>query len=143
MALSPEATGEALSSPGRVRIALPAEPPSIRIARHAVDRLLAAEPSPELAANLKLVVSELVTNAGVHGSPSGEINLGLTLYYFHAHVSVRSSGRQIDMRMFRTRRAEGGRGLDIVAALSDGWSIETGPSGTTVTARVPRPRVSA
>jgi hypothetical protein len=41
------------------------------------------------------------------------------------------------MRKLRTRRREGGRGLEIVDALADAWSIETGPLGTKVTVRLP------
>jgi hypothetical protein len=38
--------------------------------------------------------------------------------------------------MLRRRRREGGRGLDIVDALADAWSIDTGPLGTTITIRL-------
>jgi anti-sigma regulatory factor (Ser/Thr protein kinase) len=113
-------------------------PESISKARSAVDELLAAEPRPELGDTLKLVVSELMTNAVTHGAPGEQITLGLTLYVLHAHVSVYNSGPPIELTRFRRRRLDGGRGLTIVAALVDGWSIETGPKGTTVTARVPR-----
>jgi anti-sigma regulatory factor (Ser/Thr protein kinase) len=100
--------------------------------------LLAAAPRlPGLRERLQLVVSELVTNAVVHGAPDEEIQLGLTLYVQHVHVSVYNAGSPIDLANFRRRRVDGGRGLVIVAALVDGWSIESGPKGTTVTARVP------
>jgi anti-sigma regulatory factor (Ser/Thr protein kinase) len=84
------------------------------------------------------VVSELMTNAVTYGDPREEIRLGLTLYVEHAHVSIHNFGPSIDLARFRQQRADGGRGLVIVAELVDGWSIDTGPTGTTVTARVPR-----
>jgi anti-sigma regulatory factor (Ser/Thr protein kinase) len=113
-------------------------PESIRAARRAVRELLSAEPRSDLRPRLELVVSELMTNAVIHGDRGEEIKLGLTLYHEHAHVSIHNFGPAIDLERFRRRRPEGGRGLAIVAALVDGWSIETGPTGTTVTARVPR-----
>jgi anti-sigma regulatory factor (Ser/Thr protein kinase) len=131
--------GQVECRPGRVRLALTRTPASVAEARRAVDTLLSAEPRPpELRERLRLVVSELMTNAVVHGAQGEEIQLDLTLYVQHVHVSVSNAGSPIDLASFRRRRVEGGRGLVIVAALVDGWSIETGPKGTTVTARVPR-----
>jgi anti-sigma regulatory factor (Ser/Thr protein kinase) len=124
--------------PGRIRLSFPPTPESIGGARSAVDALLSDEPRRELGDRLKLVVSELMTNAVTHGAPGEGITLGLTLYVRHAHVSVYNSGPPIELTRFRRHRPDGGRGLTIVAALVDGWSIETGPRGTTVTARVPR-----
>ena len=45
-------------------------------------------------------------------------------------------GGRLTLRMLRRRRRDGGRGLDIVDALADGWSIDTGPLGTTVAVRL-------
>jgi len=126
--------------PGRIRLSLRPAAESIGQARAAVDALLAAEPRPEFGDRLKLVVSELMTNAVTHGTPGEQITLGMTLYVLHAHVSVYNSGPPIELARFRRHRPDGGRGLAIVAALVDGWSIETGPAGTTVSARVPRVR---
>jgi len=124
--------------PGRISIALEPEPQSIAPARHAVDALIAgAEPSEELRFHLRLVVSELVTNAIMHGALTDDIQLELSLHRFHAQVRVTSPGT-LGMTKLRRGSADGGRGLEIVAALSDRWAIETGPAGTAVTARVPR-----
>src|SRR5262245_55011012 len=124
--------------PARVRVSLPSVPESLAVARRAVSALLATETQDDLSLNLKLVVSELVANAVSHSS-NGEIQLVLTRYLRHAHVSVHNGGPATDLRRFRLGSPDGGRGLDIVAALSDGWSIETRSTGTTVTARVPAP----
>ena len=40
------------------------------------------------------------------------------------------------MKNLRTRRPNGGRGLEIVDALADSWSIVSGPRGTTVSVRL-------
>jgi anti-sigma regulatory factor (Ser/Thr protein kinase) len=124
--------------PGRIRISLPSTPASVAAARRAVEALLAGESRSELSSKLKLVVSELMTNAVTYGMTGEEINLGLTLYVEHAHVSIHHCGPPLDMTQFRRRRRDGGRGLDIVAGLVEGWGIETGPMGTTITARVRR-----
>jgi anti-sigma regulatory factor (Ser/Thr protein kinase) len=123
----------------RVRVSLPAAPESVALARRAVDELLGEEPVSDLSANLKLVVSELMTNAVTHSSPGDEIQLALTRFPKHVHVSVRNRGPLVELEQLRGGRSEGGRGLEIVTALARGWSIDTRPTGTTVTVRVPAP----
>jgi anti-sigma regulatory factor (Ser/Thr protein kinase) len=126
------------SDPTRVRISLQLAPESVAAGRRAVDALLRAEPPSDFRSKLKLVVSELVTNALTHGSSGKEIQLTLTLYRAHARVRVHNKGPVADLKRFRRGRPGGGRGLDIVAALADGWTIQTGAGGTTITARVHR-----
>jgi anti-sigma regulatory factor (Ser/Thr protein kinase) len=126
-------------TPGRVSVSLAPEPRSVRAAREEVDSLLAdADPSDELAFSLKLVVSELMTNAVEHGSPGEEIHLELALYRDHAHVSIQNAGGGVDMAKLRRGRPDRGRGLEIVAALSERWAIDSGRTGTTMTARLVR-----
>jgi anti-sigma regulatory factor (Ser/Thr protein kinase) len=125
--------------PGRVSVALEPVPASVAAARRTVDTLLAdADPSDEFRLRLRLVVSELMTNAVVHGSPTRTIRLDLTLYGDHAHVSIHNAGEPIDITELRQGRPDGGRGLDLVTAIADRWGIDTGPGGTTISARVPR-----
>jgi anti-sigma regulatory factor (Ser/Thr protein kinase) len=122
----------------RVRVVLASVPESVSAARRAVDGFLEGNGSEELEMRVKLVVSELVTNAIVHGTPAGDVYLNLVLYHRHVHVSVRNFGMPISMMTFRSRRDDGGRGLDIVGELTDSWAIETGPAGTIVTTRIRR-----
>jgi anti-sigma regulatory factor (Ser/Thr protein kinase) len=131
-------TGSSVRKMDRIRVSLPSTPESVAEARRAVEALLSGESGSELSSTLKLVVSELMTNAITYGSAGGEISLGLTLYIEHAHVSIHNCGPALDMTQFRRRRRDGGRGLDIVARIVEGWGIETGPMGTTITARVRR-----
>jgi anti-sigma regulatory factor (Ser/Thr protein kinase) len=127
------------STPGRLSLSLMPVPGSVRSAREAVELLLAdADPSDELVFALRLVVSELMTNAVEHGSPGEDIHVELTLYRDHAHVSIHNLGGGLDMTRLRRGRPDRGRGLEIVAALSDRWSIDSGRNGTTMTARVAR-----
>ena len=119
------------------------EPASVAAAREAVDSLLAdASPSERFAFALRLVVSELVTNAIVHGSAADEIGIDLRLHRNDAQVSIRNLGAAVDLTKLRRVKRRGGSGLDIVAAMSERWGIDTGRRGTTMTARVPRPRTS-
>lgn len=124
---------------GRISVAFAPDAASVAAARGAVDALLAdAETSAEFSFALRLVVSELMTNAIVYGSGADEIRLDVTLHRDHAHVSIHNVGAAIDLTRLRRVRQSGGRGLEIVAAMSERWGIDTGSTGTTMTAQVLR-----
>ena len=53
-----------------------------------------------------------------------------------ADLKVRNSGSRLRMKNLRRRRRDGGRGLEIVDALAEAWSIDSGPLGTAVSVRV-------
>ncbi len=81
-----------------------------------------------------LVASELVTNAVLHsGSHSVAILVGVERH--HLTVSVRDCGCWCPRTGARRSSADDGvscgRGLDLVRALADRFSIVTGPAGTT------------
>jgi len=122
----------------RVAVTLAPDPASVAMARRQVDRLLEGKSCGDIGDRLKLVVSELVANAVVHGHPEGEIQLNVVLHRLHVHVSVRNLGRPINMTAFRSGRPGSGRGLNMVGELVDSWTIETGTTGTTVSARLDR-----
>jgi DNA-binding transcriptional MerR regulator len=106
-------------------------------ARQAIDRLLGDLDRPKSAFYLRLVASELVKNAFLHGSARHSIRLDGRLFRDAAELRVHNGGERLTLRMLRRRRRSGGRGLDIVDALTDAWSIDTGPLGTTITVRLP------
>jgi anti-sigma regulatory factor (Ser/Thr protein kinase) len=101
-----------------------------------VDRLGAANDRPRLAFFLRLVASELVGNAVIHGSTRSAISLTARLFDDSAELEIINGGDRLSLRQMRTRRRRGGRGLDIVDELADAWAIDTGPVGTTVTVRL-------
>jgi anti-sigma regulatory factor (Ser/Thr protein kinase) len=105
-------------------------------ARQAIDGLLGELDNPRFAFYLRLVASELVKNAFLHGSGRLTIRMDAKLYEDGAEVRVQNGGGRLTLSMLRRRRREGGRGLDIVDALADAWSIDTGPRGTTITVRL-------
>ena len=122
----------------RVTVTLESAALSVSATRRAVEGLLEDQGSEEPEGRLKLIVSELLTNAVLHGAPGRQIHLDLPLYHRHAFVSVRNYGLAFDLRKFRSRRPTGGRGLDVVAELAHSWAIQTSSAGTIVSARVQR-----
>ena len=85
------ASGMVETQPGRISVTLPAVPQSMAAARRAADALIGDTPATEqFRFFLRLAVSELVTNAIVHGYPRDDIRVDLALYRRHAHVSVTS-----------------------------------------------------
>ena len=85
----------------------------------------------ERADDVLLCVSELVTNAVVHGVPPGR-QLRLLLRYDGRvlRVEVHDSGGGVPRVVHDGD--EGGRGLLLVAALSDGWGVRERELGKAV-----------
>ena len=108
-------------------------------ARAAVDVFAADLDDRRLAFFLRLVASELVTNAVVHGGGREAIDLDLELDEAGATVRVHSRGRRFSLKGLRERRRDSGRGLEIIEALADSWTIDTGPLGTTISAHLTSP----
>jgi len=129
------AHGEPLVS-RRVELAPTAEAP--RLARRATDAIAEAAGGECLGFMLRLVASELVNNAVLHGSPDEPILLEVELFDGRVLVRVRNAGGRLtlsDLRR-RKRRTESGRGLDIVDALADAWTIDARPGSTTIAVQV-------
>jgi anti-sigma regulatory factor (Ser/Thr protein kinase) len=72
----------------------------------------------------ELIVTELVTNAVLHG-PGGPVLLALDTGGRGVRGQVADPGPGIRKQTLVARRAvdEGGRGLFLVDALSDGWGL--------------------
>ena len=106
-------------------------------ARRAVDALAEGHYLDEASAfNLRLVASELVKNAVLYGPQSEPVELELQLYPEWVDLRVRNSGSRLRMKNLRRHRRDGGRGLEIVDALAEAWSIDSGPRGTAVSVRL-------
>jgi DNA-binding transcriptional MerR regulator len=118
-----------------VRLAPSPQAPSL--ARAAVDELLGGRRRGSFAFRLRLVANELVKNAVLYGSEGDSIRVDVELYPDGARLRVQNAGPRLSLKQLRGRRANGGRGLDIVDALAESWSIDAGPFGTRVTVRVP------
>lgn len=130
--------GVASSRPLRTaRLRLQPSPSAPQLARRAVDALLDERGSASCACSLRLIASELVNNAVMHGSEQEPIRLEIRLFPDVVELRLHNGGSRLRMRDLRTRRRVGGRGLEIVDALAEGWAIDTGPLGTNVTVRLP------
>lgn len=102
------------------------------LARRAIDALLGEAADTRFAFSLRLVASELVNNAVLYGSRRESIRLDLKLFRERAELRVENGGGRLTMKNLRTKREDGGRGLEIVDALATGWSIETSARGTKI-----------
>jgi len=123
----------ATDAPGRrLLLRIPSSNEAPLHARHAVDELLDSSTDPRFAFNLRLVASELVSNAVKYGSGHEPIEIELVVSADGGRLRV-AGGDRLRVTRLRRKRQSAGRGLEIVDALADRWTIETGPRGTTVT----------
>jgi anti-sigma regulatory factor (Ser/Thr protein kinase) len=106
---------------------LPDDPVIIGQARDLVRDTLTSWNLHDLIDDITLVISELVTNALIHGAPPIRLYLGLTPEAVTGHVYDHGAGRP---RCLMVRHdSDHGRGLSIVAALTDEWRYEPVPCG--------------
>ncbi|GAA0916326.1 ATP-binding protein [Nonomuraea longicatena] len=106
--------------PSVLTLALPHTPEAVGTARHAVRDVLQKRGWPdELVENATLVVSELVTNAVVHGLPPIELRMQVISGFAAGRVTDRSPDLPVPAEA--DVEGEGGRGLAIVAAVAVGW----------------------
>ena len=103
-------------------IELPATPRTPERARTFVADTLHGTPYDTIGDDVALVVSELITNAVMHTRAA----VVLTLQAGDGRVRVEVHD-QLGGAFARLggARAEGGRGLDIVATLASAWGVET------------------
>jgi anti-sigma regulatory factor (Ser/Thr protein kinase) len=132
----------------QVRVRMVAQPASIPAARRMVDDALTVWEREDLAGDVALCVTELATNATLHGGDYFEIEVALV--GDRVRVAVVDSGgtpaeqiaRHVDLPDTGRREAEPepllddtsmtGRGLFIVSALATGWGIEDRSDGTRI-----------
>ncbi len=108
---------------------LPAEPAAVGQARDLAGAQLAAWGLRDAVFTTELVVSELVTNAIRHG----EAPIQLRLIREKALICEVSDGSSTAPHLRRARTMdEGGRGLFIVAQLTERWGTRHGPQGKTI-----------
>jgi anti-sigma regulatory factor (Ser/Thr protein kinase) len=119
------------------RVTLEASPTAPMKARRAVDALLEDRDTTEFAFYLRLVASELVNNAVLHGTTGHPIEVELQLFQDWADLIVQNGGARLSMKRLRRRRRHEGRGLEIIDVLAEAWSIHTGSFGTRITVRLP------
>ena len=103
------------------------DPAVVTTARHALDRLANLLP-PEKLEDVRLVVSELVTNSILHAglSPDDQISLTVAVSGGSVRGRVCDPGRGFEMPSDPGPRSDlsGGWGLPIVEMISDRWGVE-------------------
>jgi anti-sigma regulatory factor (Ser/Thr protein kinase) len=117
-------------TPAQLAVTVPRSKDASGIARDAMRCWLATWPCPQsLAADVLLVLSELVTNAVTHAASTAQVRA--TLHHDRVRLEVRD-------RSFRPPRlrtggdAPGGFGLQFVATIADEWGWSTTATGKVV-----------
>jgi anti-sigma regulatory factor (Ser/Thr protein kinase) len=121
--------------PESARIALPRSPASVGAARRFIAARTTAWSFPEpVGSQLVLIGSELVTNAVLHAR--SELTLTLELRDGRIRISVKDRSKAPPTLRHYQADALTGRGLGVVATLSDSWGISTAADGKVVWAEV-------
>ncbi|MFD4576317.1 SpoIIE family protein phosphatase [Streptomyces sp. NPDC058417] len=115
---------------------VPVDPAAVGEVRAAVARQLAVWDLEELSFTTELILSELVTNAIRYGSPPVRVRLlrDRTLI-----CEVSDSSNTSPHLRYAAMTDEGGRGLFLVAQLTDRWGTRYTPAGKVIWAEQPLP----
>jgi anti-sigma regulatory factor (Ser/Thr protein kinase) len=119
------ARGRRFSNEGDVSIQLEAGPSAAALARNAlvpIERRV----DEDLMADVRLLVSELVTNSVRHAEmpPPGTVNVDVSLDGRMIHVEVRDNGPGFEPSPRRDGQSKaGGWGLYLVERLADRWGV--------------------
>ncbi len=120
--------------PDKARVALPAAPVSCRLAREFVLSVTGGSEDPRVA----LVVTELVTNAVVHGRACPQLSVGWDGRSVQVEVADDGPGSPTVRPMDPTTTS--GRGLALVDQMADDWGVAAAPAvpdhGKVVWARI-------
>jgi anti-sigma regulatory factor (Ser/Thr protein kinase) len=129
----------ASSAPSAFSVRLPAVLDSARVARQLLGELLAQVRTPDRrVGEAQLVLHELVMNGVTHGTSDehGDIGVYCALSEDHVRVCVHDEGTGGAVApKAPTPDQDSGRGLAIVAALSESWRVDRS-HGTAVSARL-------
>jgi anti-sigma regulatory factor (Ser/Thr protein kinase) len=108
---------------------MPAQPRSVPAARRCTALLLSSwGVGTDDVDQIVLLVSELTTNATLHGRR--DMSVDLTLAGSHVDLTVSDYGPVVGGRADKLPPDECGRGLEIVNALADGLHVQRHRSGT-------------
>jgi len=113
-----------------LRTVLPCDASSVGTARQLVRRQLAKVADPSVVADASLLVSELVTNAIIHGRTDVKLHAGVRHGVFRAEIS---DGNPVVPAPRRPRSlAATGRGLLLIDEISSRWGVKNTRSGKTI-----------
>ena len=123
-----------------LRLALPPDVPTVRLARQATRDTLAAWQLGHLEEAAVLVVSELVTNAVRHARDTGAIGLEITTVGAWLRVEVQDGDPRWRLQPKPTDDPESGFGFVLVDSLAGRWGIRRVSAGKAVWAELYAPR---
>ncbi|GAA1700382.1 ATP-binding protein [Fodinicola feengrottensis] len=109
-----------------------ASPQSARAARTFVAEVLSEWDDHRRVEAAALLVSELVTNAIVHGDGPIQLSVDRTAHHAVLRVEVADHGSGLPTAQAVAADALSGRGLAIVAAVADRWGIQPTSTGKRV-----------
>ncbi|MFJ1967757.1 SpoIIE family protein phosphatase [Streptomyces sp. NPDC087903] len=118
---------------------VPSEPAAVGKVRSLVSRQLAGWGLDELTFTTELILSELVTNAIRYGGDSVEVRV---LFDRSLVCEVFDSSSTSPHLRYAAMTDEGGRGLFLVAQLSERWGTRYTPAGKVIWAEQPLPGAS-
>jgi len=109
-------------------------PDAVPVARHFVREKLRGTPLEHRSGDSELILTELVTNATLHGTPPVTVGVQVSSDTARLEVADASSGTPVGL--VRDPEAMTGRGLMLVEALSDRWGVDRRDHGKLVWAEV-------
>lgn len=109
---------------------------SARTARKFVEDVLVRWQCDQDVDTINLLVSELVTNAVVHGGSDADVAVRLT--DSAVRISVADAGEGMPTRKDADASATSGRGIGLVDELASAWGVEPLPVGKAIWFEVPR-----
>lgn len=125
-------TDAEIGEPGTIDLVLDATPRSISTARHAVLQLLDPLQVPvEVAEDVMLLVSELVTNAVVHAGTAVHVSACAEVGRILVAVGD-DDPHHAPRRSERGAMATSGRGMRLVELLASSWGVEMRDSSKSV-----------
>lgn len=117
----------------RRKLAIPARPPSVRLARAWVRDVLTEIGRPDLVPSAELGVSELVTNAIIHAAPPVTVSVRGTVEHPRVEVADNTPGPLRATALAVADEADVpttfGRGLALVAMHAAKWGSQTAVDG--------------
>lgn len=108
----------------------PVSTASVAVARADVATFVSDTTHAHRVDDVRLMVSELVTNAVVHAASASTVNACANPQLLRVEVADQSTERAIEQHPPLSQPE--GRGLMIVAALADAWGVELQAAGKTV-----------
>ncbi|TDT39669.1 anti-sigma regulatory factor (Ser/Thr protein kinase) [Streptomyces sp. BK208] len=141
--LMKQAEGQGPDNPLRRHLAWSGSPPPAARARAEADALLSAlrhthqgPVPPRIADDVRLVVSELVTNAARHAPGPGRLDLQVADHGRTVRITVRDTSSAMPQPRPVDPRRPGGHGLEIVRALSRRLTVQRTDEGKQITAEL-------